>query len=125
MADKEAPGGKFVMKPGTSCLAPYLKDFAMTSDGENFIFNTLDLANKEVEALNQKTVEEVKEVINLFLSGNNIADPSSLKELQNLVHLELQKNKIKNVSVFCQEESFLNLKYLDLSNNKFQELPNF
>jgi hypothetical protein len=52
MADKDAPGGKFVMKPGTNCLSPYLKNFSMSNDGENFIFTTLDLASKEVEALN-------------------------------------------------------------------------
>lgn len=124
MADKEDKGGKFVMKPGTQCLAPYLTDFRMSTDGESFIFATLDMPSKEVEAIN-KTIEEVKEIYNCHLQGNNISDPSCLKELQKLVHLELQRNKIKNVSIFCAEENFLNLMYLDLSNNKFSELCNF
>jgi len=34
-------------------------------------------------------------------------------------------NKVKNVSVFTNEEAFPNLKYLDLSNNKFNELAAF
>lgn len=100
MADKEAAGGKFVMKPGTGCLSPYLTDFRMTNDGENFIYATLDMPSKEVEAIN-KTIEEVKEIYNCHLQGNNISDPSCLKELHNLIHLELQRNKVKNVTIFC------------------------
>ena len=42
-----------------------------------------------------------------------------------MVHLDLAQNKVKNVSVFCNEEAFPNLKYLDLSNNKFNELSAF
>jgi Leucine-rich repeat (LRR) protein len=61
----------------------------------------------------------------LNLSINNIADPAALKELYNLVHLDLSKNKIKNVSIFTNEDCFMNLKYLDLSNNKFGDLAAF
>jgi hypothetical protein len=46
------------------------------------------MANKGVEALN-KCVEEAKEVYDVRLNQNNIADPSALKELSNLIHLEL------------------------------------
>lgn len=41
------------------------------------------------------------------------------------MHLDLSQNKVKNISVFCNEEMFLNLKYLDLSNNKFNALGAF
>jgi len=82
------------------------------------------MSNRNIEALN-KAIEEAKEVYHLNLSGNNIADPSALKELHNLMHINLAKNKVKNISIFTQEETFLNLRYLDLSNNKFTELPNF
>lgn len=88
------------------------------------MFQTLDMSNKGVEALN-KCVEEAKEVYNCHLNQNNIADPSALKELSNLVHLELQRNKIKTLSVFTSEENFTKLKYLDLANNKFTDLTNF
>jgi len=60
----------------------------MSKDGENFMFLTLDMSNKGVEALN-KCVEEGKEVYNAYLNQNNIADPTCLKELSNLIHLEL------------------------------------
>jgi Leucine-rich repeat (LRR) protein len=40
-----------------------------------------------------------------------------------LIRLDLSKNKIKSISVFTIEESFPNLKWLDVSNNKFIELP--
>jgi|TARA_B110001450_G_scaffold133715_1_gene125573 hypothetical protein len=46
------------------------------------------MSNKGVEALN-KCVEEAKEVYKCHLNQNNIADPSALKELSNLIHLEL------------------------------------
>lgn len=82
------------------------------------------MSNKNIEQLN-KAIEEAKEVYNCNLGSNNIADPTALKELQNLVHLDLSRNKIKNINVFINEEALLNLKYLDLSNNKFPEFPAF
>lgn len=36
--------------------------------------------------------------------------------------LNLAKNKIKNISIFTNEENFLNLRWLDISNNKYTEL---
>lgn len=59
------------------------------------------------------------------LSKNGIPDPTALKELSNLIHLNLSNNKVKNISCFTNEECFLNLKYLDLSVNKFNELAAF
>lgn len=37
--------------------------------------------------------------------------------------MNLSKNKIKALTVFCTDELFPNLKWLDVSNNKFIELP--
>ena len=113
---------KLVLKPGV--VTPYLSNFAMSNDGESFHFQTLDMSNKNIEALN-KAIEEAKEVYTVNLLGNNIADPTALKELHNIQHLNLAKNKVKNVSAFCMEECFVNLRYLNLSSNKFTELPNF
>jgi len=42
-----------------------------------------------------------------------------------LQHLDLGRNKIKNINIFINEESMLNLKYLDLSGNKVTEFPAF
>ena len=122
MAQEGAPVEKLVLKPGIVCT--FLTDFGLSKNGEDFMYLTLDMSNKGVEALN-KCVEEAKEVYTCLLSQNNIADPSALKELSNCVRLELQKNKIKTLAVFTTEENFVNLKYLDLSNNKFADLTNF
>lgn len=45
--------------------------------------------------------------------------------MHNLIHLDLSKNKVKNITIFTSEECFLNLKYLDLSSNKFTEFAAF
>jgi Leucine-rich repeat (LRR) protein len=68
-------------------------------------------------------MEEVKEVRKCDLSINNIVDVSMLKDMQQLVYLNLAKNKIKALSVFCNDDMFPNLKWLDISNNKITELP--
>ena len=68
-------------------------------------------------------MDEVREVRICDLSLNNIVDVSPLKDLQHLVRLNLSKNKIKAINLFCVEESFPNLKWLDVSANKFTELP--
>ena len=57
------------------------------------------------------------------LSINNIVDVSMLKDMQQLQFLNLAKNKIKALAVFCTEEGFPNLRWLDISNNKIAELP--
>ena len=113
---------KLVLKPGV--VTPFLSEFAMSNDGESFHFTVCDLSNRNVESLN-KAIEEAKEVYRMDLSGNNIADPSALKELANLMHLDLARNKVKNINIFTMEETFLNLRYLDLSANKLAELPAF
>jgi Leucine-rich repeat (LRR) protein len=43
--------------------------------------------------------------------------------MQQLVYLNIAKNKIKGLGLFCTEEAFPNLKWLDASNNKYTELP--
>ena len=70
-------------------------------------------------------MEEAKEVYNINLSLNKIADPTALKELPNLIKLDLNGNNIKNISIFTQDEVFPNLKYLNLASNKFTEFPAF
>lgn len=110
---------KLQLKPGV--VTPFLSNFTQSTDGESFLFTTLDMSGKNIEQLN-KTIEEAKEVYICNLSSNNIGDPSAVKELQNLIHLDLARNKVKNLTAFTSDEAFLNLKYLDLSNNKFTEL---
>ena len=70
-------------------------------------------------------MEEVKEVRKCDLSVNNIIDVSMLKDMQQLIYLNLAKNKIKALNVLCTDDMFFNLKWLDVSNNKITELPAF
>ena len=102
---------KLTLKAGV--VTPFLSNFGISTDGENFLYTTLDMSGKNIEALN-KFIEEAKEVYYCNLSSNNIPDPTPLKELQNLITLDLSKNKIKNIIIFTQEENFSKLKYLDL-----------
>lgn len=113
---------KLVLKAGV--IAPFLKNIQMSQDGENFFFTDLDMSGKNIDALN-KFIEEAKEALNVNLSTNNIPDPTFLKELPNIIHLDLSHNKVKNITAFTNEELFVNLKYLDLKSNKFTELPAF
>ena len=45
-----------------------------------------------------------------------------LAQFTNVIKLNVSKNKIKSIAVFATEEAFPNLKWLDVSNNKFTEL---
>jgi len=68
-------------------------------------------------------MDEVKDVAEVDLSLNNIVDINPMKDMQNIVKLNLCKNKIKSLAVFTLDEAFPNLKWLDLSSNKFGEFP--
>ena len=70
-------------------------------------------------------MEKVKEVRKCDLTVNNIIDVSVLKDMQKLIYLDIAKNKIKALNVFCTNDMFVNLKWLDVSNNKITELPAF
>jgi Leucine-rich repeat (LRR) protein len=85
---------KLVLKAGV--VTPYLSHFDMSVNGDSFLYTTLDMSGKNIEALN-KFIEEAKEVYYCNLSNNNIPDPTALKELQNLIRLDLSNNKIKNI----------------------------
>ena len=79
------------------------------------------LANKRIEALNN-SILEAKHVRFLDLQNNNIVDITIVGQFLNLVKLNVSKNKVKSITVFGSDDTFPNLKWLDLSNNKFTEL---
>ena len=54
-----------------------------------------------------------------------MADVTTLKDLTRLTKLNLTNNRIKNFAVFATEDAFPNLKWLDISHNKFNEWPGF
>ena len=110
MADEE----RVVIKPGV--CKDFLQDFRAVGDGECFLFCKLDMCNKKLEQLN-KAVDEVKEVQTVDLSENNLTDIKSLETFMNLTTLNVSNNKIKGMSLFCSEEAFPNLKWLDVSSN--------
>ena len=113
---------KLVLKPGV--VAPFLSGIALSDDGENFMFTTLDMSSKNIEQLN-KTIEEAKEVFTCNLSSNNIKDPSALQACANLIHLDLRGNKVNNLNIFTNEELLINLKWLDVASNAFKEFTAF
>ena len=82
----------------------------------------MDMSSHSIEAV-PSAIAEFKMVTKLNLSGNNVVDIQHLTNLVNLTYLDLARNKIKNISVFANEESFPNLRWLDVSTNKFTEFP--
>ena len=117
MADAEE---KLVLKPGG--VTQYMSSPMQSDDSETFFLGELNLCNRRVESL-AKSMEEVKETRKCDLSLNNIADINPMKDMQQLVHLNLAKNKIKALTLFTNEEAFPNLRWLDVSTNKYVELP--
>lgn len=113
-------GEKLKLVPGV--IKDALSNIRMSDDGLSFVFSELSMPGKGIEALN-KCVDEAKEVYVINFAMNNIADPTSLSVVTNLMHLDLSKNKVKNLSIFSSDEFCLNLRYLDISSNKFSELP--
>jgi len=73
----------------------------------------------------QKSAEEIKDVSKIDFSNNGLTDVATLKDLSRLMRLNLANNKIKSMACFAAEEAFPNLRWLDISNNKFTEWPAF
>ena len=119
MADFD-PEEKLQIRPGK--CREYLEEFRMTEDGENFQFNRLAFGNKWIEKL-EKAIEEVKDVLEGQLENNGIPEIKMLECMQKLVKLNLANNKVKGMNIFTVEDSFPNLKWLDVSNNKLVEIP--
>ena len=57
------------------------------------------------------------------LENNGISDLKPLECMTRLVRLNLANNKVKSMNVFTFEDSFPNLKWLDVRNNKLTEIP--
>lgn len=116
MADSDE---KLVLK--AEVIKKYLQNFDYTPDREAMQYLHLILANKRIEALNN-SILEAKHVQFLDLQNNNIVDIAIVAQFTAVVKLNVSKNKIKNIALFSNEENFPNLKWLDVSNNKYTEL---
>ena len=112
---------KLVLKPGE--VSRFLCNFNRTADNECLQMVELNMADKVVDQLNAKSADETKDAQYIDLSMNSIAECGTLSVCQQLVRLNISKNKVKSLLVFCQEENFPNLKWLDVSNNKFSDFP--
>ena len=111
---------KLVLKPGT--ILQFLDNFSVTEEGNSMQFTDLNMSNKRVEAL-AKAADEIREVQRVDMSVNNLTDIGPLKDLTKLIKLNVSKNKIKSIAIFTQEDTFPNLKWLDVSTNKFTAFP--
>jgi protein phosphatase 1 regulatory subunit 7 len=83
----------------------------------------LNMRDKVLDQVNAKFMEEAKDVLYIDLALNSLADSAALAVCTKVMRLNLANNKIKSASVFCSEENFPNLKWLDLSGNKLTEFP--
>jgi len=111
-----------VLKPGIIC--GFMATLAESSDRECFQFSEVVCQSQDLDNLG-KSAEEIKDVTKIDFSNNGLADVAALKDLTRLTRLNLATNKIKNVSCFGTDDAFPNLKWLDISNNKFNEWPAF
>jgi len=111
---------KLVLKP--EIIKLFLSNYNYTADRESLQFLDLNLGSRRIEALNNHILE-FKTIQTLDLSNNNIVDVNILQNFEGLVKLNLAKNKIKNVTIFTNENNFLNMRWLDISNNKYTEMP--
>lgn len=110
---------KLVLK--ADVIAKYLSEFTYSDDYQGMQFVRLDVPSKKIENLD-KALLEVKHLRFMDLSGNNIVDVSILQAFDQLVHLNLNGNKLKNLNAFATEEGFPKLKKLELVDNKINEL---
>lgn len=119
--DKD-PGSKVTLKPGVIC--EFMATISESADRESFQLSEVICQRQEVDNL-MKSADEMKDMIKIDFSFNGLSDVTALKDLARLTRLNLSNNKIKNVSCFAAEDSFPNLKWLDISFNKFNEWPAF
>ena len=116
------PKGKLVLKPGVIC--GYMENLNFSADRESMQLSQVNCSGQELEQL-AKCAEEIKDVTEIDFSNNGLGDVTALKDIPRLITLNLSNNRIKNMAVFATEEAFMNLKWLDISNNKFNEWPGF
>lgn len=94
----------------------------MVGERDKLQYVLVNLNAKGLEQINQ-TFLEFKHLLHIDLGKNNIVDVNLLQNFENVVTLNLAKNKIKKVDIFTNEELFPKLRKLDISENKYVELP--
>ena len=119
---KQAAPVKLKLNPGVIC--GFMSNMAMSGDRECMQLTEIDCQAQEVDNL-MKCAEEMKDCTIINFSNNGLADVATLKDLSRLTRLNLSNNRIKSMAVFEMEEAFPNLKWLDISYNKFPQWPAF
>jgi Leucine-rich repeat (LRR) protein len=102
-------------------ISKYLSEFTYSEDKQGMQFVRLDVSDKKVDNLD-KAIIEFKHLRYLNFENNGITDWAILQGFENLVHLNLNNNKIKNLTAFITEEGFPKLQKLELANNSISEL---
>lgn len=102
-------------------IGKFLTEFTYSEDWQGMHFVRLEVPGKKVDGLD-KALLEFKHLRFINLENNNIGDVSLFQTFESLVHLNLTKNKIKNLNAFTSEEGFPNLKKLELAENSIGEL---
>ena len=114
-----AASDKLIIK--SDVIAKYLSEFTYSEDYQGMQFVRLDLPSMKIDNLD-KSLLEVNHLRYMDLSDNNIQDLSNLQTFASLIHLNLNKNKIKSWSIFTGEETFPKLKKLELAENGFTDI---
>lgn len=99
----------------------HLSDLGRNSEGTGFAYLRLDLENREIENITED-LSPYQQLKFIRFPNNKISNISVLSKLPNLLRLELSNNKITTLDFFNNEETYLNLQYLDLSRNMIRNL---
>jgi hypothetical protein len=99
----------------------HLSDFSRNAEGTGFAYLKLELENRETENITED-LSAYQQLKFIHFTGNKISNISVLSKLPNILRLELANNKITTLEFFNNEETFLNLQYLDLSKNLIRNL---
>jgi len=97
-----------------------LSKIEKTMDGSGFAYTQLDCVGKRVGVI--KVLEDYVHLRQINMSKNQIKDVSTLKNIPNVLSLNLTTNQVKTIDVW-EEGSMSNLLYLHLSENLLTAMP--
>ena len=101
-----------------------LENFGVLPNSSQIGFLSLKLNNKELEHLNNN-ISDVKHIIHVDISNNLLIDITHITTFDKIQTLNASSNRIVKLPQIAEEDKFQNLVWLDLSNNKMIEIPQF
>ncbi|OMJ92183.1 hypothetical protein SteCoe_5177 [Stentor coeruleus] len=99
----------------------YLSEYGRNAEGTGYAYLKLDLEYRELENISEE-LSPYQQLKYLHFSGNRFSNIIVLSRLPNILRLELAGNRISSIEFFNNEETFINLQYLDLSKNLIRNL---